>query len=51
MLTFKPYVKYNRAYKLRSLSHYHTGKCIRRFGGILRVLPVLQVVDIGVNTI
>ena len=33
---------------------YHTGKCIRRFGVSLRVLPVLhrpEVVDIGVNTI
>ena len=32
----------------------HTGKCIRRFGCFLRVLPVLhrpEVVDIGVNTI
>ena len=33
----------------------HTGKCIRRFGGIFKsVLPVLhrpEVADIGVNTI
>ena len=32
----------------------HTGKCIRGFAGIFRVLPVLHrpvVVDIGVNTI
>ena len=36
------------------MSLIHTGKCIRRFGGIFRVLPVLhrpEVVDIGVNTI
>ena len=25
---------------------YHTGKCIRRFGGYLRVLPVLQGEDV-----
>ena len=32
----------------------HTGKCICRFAGILRILPVLhlpEVVDIGVSTI
>ena len=32
----------------------HTGKCIRRFAGILRILPLLHrpdVADIGVNTI
>ena len=36
-----------------TIRHVHTGKCIRRFGGDLRVLPVLhrpEVVDIGVNT-
>ena len=29
----------------------HTGKCIRRFGGVLPVLHRPEVVDIGVNTI
>ena len=37
------------------LNHqHHTGKCIRRFGGIYAYFPVLhrpEVVDIGVNTI
>ena len=31
------------------LSLHHTGKCIRRFGGIHAYRP--EVVDIGVNTI